>query len=139
MRLIKSSLLSLLLFFTTSSFSQQFHNFYSFDNSKINLSKIEPLFKKYPIKLNFKKDKVKSLDENFYELGLPFYEEFNLLLRAYRDLSLIYQDLKRLQKSFTSYQLFQEDNFESKLYIVNPRNLKNIRDYEVILDLKIGL
>ena len=138
MRLIKYSLLSLLLFFATDLYSQQFYIFQSFNNLKTDSIETKPLFKKYPIKINLKKDKIKSLEENFYKLGLPFYEELNLLIRAYHDFNLIYQDLKRLQKSFTSYSLFQNHNLESRLYIVNPRNLKNIKDYEIILEIKIS-
>ena len=136
MRLIKSSLLSLLLFFAADSFSQQK---ISFNAIEIDFIESEALFKKYPIKINLKKDKIEHLEESFHKIGLPFYEEFNLLLRADHGLSLIHQDFKRLQKSFTSYKLFKENNFESELYIINPEKLRNIKDYEIILDLKIKL
>lgn len=85
-------------------------------------------------KINSKKTRV---DESITRIGIPFLNNFYWFFETYYEFENTYQDLKRIQDAYTSYEFINNDILIARIYLTNVGDLKNLDNYAALFKIKI--
>ncbi|MEK6841193.1 MAG: hypothetical protein AABW57_02305 [Nanoarchaeota archaeon] len=139
MKNICKKLIPLIFFSIISCYAQQSDKSLRLE-ILLNNPNLEEKFKKPDLNPTFNSNSINlKVEEAIGYMGLPILNETRWLLNFYYVALNNYQELKRFQNSFTSYELQINKEIKAKLYLANFRNFKNFNDYELILNFNINL